>query len=367
MRTFVSIALLAAPLAAQDCNQNGVPDAQDIAQQDSNDCDASGIPDECEYASLWLFQDFDGNGALPAGVSETTTGLWHETSACRPAGGGATGEFMYFGQDATCNFDTGATAQGLYVLRDLALPVDSAILLSYWSYYAGESGGAVDCDTVMIVDGAFMGVLSGPVLDDYCDEPPIPPNWRYRTVDLAAFAGQTVDLYWGFNSDDQLFNFDFGWGIDDIRIWTATDVSGNGVPDLCERISVTYCSSNPNSTGQTAGLAALGSAVVADEDLFLRTVFVPQNEFGYYLMSLTQASVNLPPPSGGILCLGSPFIRFRQNVLNSGSIGELRMRIDFQDLPQQTVFMPGDTWNLQAWFRDGGSSNTSRAVTVSFQ
>jgi len=38
----------AALALAQDCNANGIPDDDDLAQGASNDCDQSGVPDECE-------------------------------------------------------------------------------------------------------------------------------------------------------------------------------------------------------------------------------------------------------------------------------------------------------------------------------
>ena len=37
------------PLAAfDDCNQNGIPDDQDLAAGSSEDCNRNGIPDECD-------------------------------------------------------------------------------------------------------------------------------------------------------------------------------------------------------------------------------------------------------------------------------------------------------------------------------
>ncbi|MCP3919573.1 MAG: hypothetical protein GY711_28900 [bacterium] len=365
MRKLFLVWILCLPALGQDCNQNGIPDPQDVAAGNSADCNTNGVPDECEYGTLLLYQDFDG-APLPVGVTESRGDLWHTTNQCRPVGGGGSGAYEYFGLDASCNFHAG-TVLGNYQLNGVSLPADTTILLSYWSYYEGENGGEMSCDGEFSVDAAYMGVLAQAVLDDYCNEPSSNPEWRYRTVDLSAFAGQTVDLFWQFSSDDELFNTFFGWGIDDIRIWSFEDVSGNGVPDPCERVSLTYCSSNPNSTGSVAGLAALGSVDLSDQDLFLRTVFVPQNVFGYYLMSMVQDSTPLPAPSQGNLCLGLPIVRFDQNVLQSGAIGELRMRIDFQNLPQQTVFQPGETWNFQSWFRDGATSNTSRGVLVAFQ
>lgn len=44
---------------AVDCNQNGIDDADDIAQGTSNDCDVNGTPDECQI-------DQDGDGYIDA-------------------------------------------------------------------------------------------------------------------------------------------------------------------------------------------------------------------------------------------------------------------------------------------------------------
>jgi hypothetical protein len=44
-----------------DCNDNGVPDSQDIADETSDDCNLNGIPDECEIAA-GTATDANGNG-----------------------------------------------------------------------------------------------------------------------------------------------------------------------------------------------------------------------------------------------------------------------------------------------------------------
>ncbi len=44
-----------------DCNQNGVPDTQDLASGTAQDCDANGIPDSCEIAA-GAKPDLNGNG-----------------------------------------------------------------------------------------------------------------------------------------------------------------------------------------------------------------------------------------------------------------------------------------------------------------
>jgi V8-like Glu-specific endopeptidase len=44
-----------------DCNENGIPDDQDIANGTSQDCNANAVPDECDIAS-GTSQDQDGDG-----------------------------------------------------------------------------------------------------------------------------------------------------------------------------------------------------------------------------------------------------------------------------------------------------------------
>jgi len=48
-----------------DCNNNGVPDATDIANSSSADCNSNSIPDECDISS-GLLEDFDGG---PVGIA----------------------------------------------------------------------------------------------------------------------------------------------------------------------------------------------------------------------------------------------------------------------------------------------------------
>jgi hypothetical protein len=51
------IAIFGEPVAALDCNHNGIEDATDIANGTSADCNNNGIPDECEA-------DTDGDGLI---------------------------------------------------------------------------------------------------------------------------------------------------------------------------------------------------------------------------------------------------------------------------------------------------------------
>ena len=106
----------------------------------------------------------------------------------------------------------------------------------------------------------------------------------------------------------------------------------------------------------------------------LVTIDVTPNQFGYYLMSMNQGSLPLPPPSQGNLCLAHPIIRFNvmpQQILFSGPNGLMVFPVDLTNLPQNTVFQPGETWNFQCWFRDvvgqNFTSNTSDGLSITWQ
>ena len=66
-------------VTVRDCNQNGVPDEDDIALGTSPDCDLNGVPDECDIAAGAL--DLDGDGVpdvcegLSADVAELSVSL----------------------------------------------------------------------------------------------------------------------------------------------------------------------------------------------------------------------------------------------------------------------------------------------------
>jgi hypothetical protein len=49
------------PFPGPDCNANGIPDPQDIANGTSQDCNANGVPDECD---IWngISDDMNSNG-----------------------------------------------------------------------------------------------------------------------------------------------------------------------------------------------------------------------------------------------------------------------------------------------------------------
>ncbi|MCP3916555.1 MAG: hypothetical protein GY711_13445 [bacterium] len=142
------------------------------------------------------------------------------------------------------------------------------------------------------------------------------------------------------------------------------------IDPVVDRVDIgnTYCPAHVNSTGFFARLLAQGSDRVGDNALTLLALRVPKHQVGYFLMSDTRDFVPYFGGSLGILCLGQPLVRFSDDIVHTGTDGEIVFTPDLTQLPQMTVIQPGETWNFQLWFRDiGNTSNTSTATEVIFQ
>lgn len=135
------------------------------------------------------------------------------------------------------------------------------------------------------------------------------------------------------------------------------------------------CAAVPNSTGRGAVLCAEGSLVALANDVTLGVVDLPLNSAGFFFTSPTALVIANPGSSVGNICIASPSIgRYSGSVLNSGALGEVSLRLDLANTPQQPggpiAVMAGDTRYWQYWYRDsvGGMavSNFSSALCVSF-
>ncbi len=142
-------------------------------------------------------------------------------------------------------------------------------------------------------------------------------------------------------------------------------------------VGVDYCSpAVANSTGFPADMQVVGSPVASENDLTLHCVDLPTGTFGFFLVSQTQAMINQPAGSQGVLCIAGQIGRYVApgQILNSGPAGEFTLTADTTAIPEPTQnveAMPGQTYNFTAWFRDsvGGmaTSNFADAVAVTFK
>jgi len=127
-----------------------------------------------------------------------------------------------------------------------------------------------------------------------------------------------------------------------------------------------YCSSNPNSTGAAALLAATGSATVADNDFSLVATDAPPDRPGLFFFGQGPQQV---PFGEGFLCISSAIQRV-QPVLAVAPSGTAWRRLDLTQPPAVGLLTPGSSWSFQFWFRDpaGGPSghNLTQGLQVGF-
>ena len=135
------------------------------------------------------------------------------------------------------------------------------------------------------------------------------------------------------------------------------NVAGAGAPPRLS-LGVTYCETqDPNSTGTYGHIFASGSPYIADNDLLLRANDLPDNSFGFFLVSPAAGYVVNPGGQQGILCVSGAIGRYigPGQIFHSGTTGSAVVLVDLLRTPTPNGFIPtmsGDRWHFQAWFRD---------------
>ena len=348
-----------------DCNGNGIPDSQDIAGGTSNDCNSNSIPDECDIASgtsadlnqngipdecegggiFWYRSPINGNwyAALPAlawedaqsqaqyyGGNLTTIRTDAENSWLATTFSGV-GKSFWIGYSDT-------KKEGLFVWASGETP-------GYENWSPGEPDD---------LNGADWVVLA-PSSGTWMDEPSAPER------------SGVIELVSG--------DCDSNWVPDtyEIALDPALDWNGDNVLDSC--LGPNYCTANVNSKSQFAVMSVSGSPIITDNNFTITASQMPAGEWGYFLMAETQGFIPMVGGSAGNLCLGFPFYRFNNAgngtgmVLNSGPTGTFSFSPNLTNLPQNVVFMIGETWDFQAWYRDGAAStsNFTDGIEVMFR
>ncbi|HEX3135144.1 MAG TPA: S8 family serine peptidase, partial [Planctomycetota bacterium] len=150
-----------------------------------------------------------------------TTGLWHRSSWRDHDGG----QSWYYGDEVKRTYNTGAANAGDLTSVSVSVPAGAPVL-SFWSWRVTEAGLSWDRSLVQIsVEGSntWNTVLQ---LSNTSG------TWQHHDIDLLAYAGQTIQVRFAFNTGDNLYNDFEGWYIDDVTIngmpvdgWLVMDAS----------------------------------------------------------------------------------------------------------------------------------------------
>ena len=133
------------------------------------------------------------------------------------------------------------------------------------------------------------------------------------------------------------------------------------------------CPGVVNSTGASAKLEVLGSAVAEEGYLRLRASHLPVGLAGVFLGARSSGLIPNPGGSHGNLCLGGAVARFNRTGQYgvSGLNGEYELQVDASNIPfgPGVSILAGQTWTFQLWYRDMDplqTTNFSDAVEVVF-
>ncbi|MEC8513337.1 MAG: hypothetical protein VX015_14435 [Planctomycetota bacterium] len=230
-------------------------------------------------------------------------------------------------------------------------------------FQISDGGGSFDVFFSLQSGGSVFGTVSG---DDWFNGtflgrgavdaavPSFNLKLEVGTIDLSAAAGDSITAVSFSNSS----NANGGVAI------LAVNVASVG-------LGTNYCVSNANSSGSSAVMGARGSSIVANNNLTLQASGMPANQFGIFVVA---ASQNQIPLSNGFLCITGTIGRYvgPGQIRSTGTTGAFELPIDLQAIPQgggTAATNPGQTWNFQAWFRDGvgAGSDFTDGISITFQ
>jgi len=172
------------------------------------------------------FIDF-ANGLIDqeTGANWTADGLWHVTAVGCVAGcAKINGAYAYFGQDASCDYETGAPVMG--TLTSPAIAVDQCIedivvLFSHFREVEQFAQGSYDRTAVEICwdGGAWQGIW-------FRDGRDPSPDCEELAIGPIPVQGAQLEIRFNFRSIDNMWNQFFGWALDDIAVKNAACVAG---------------------------------------------------------------------------------------------------------------------------------------------
>ena len=162
----------------------------------------------------------------------SATGLWHlanDSQCASPAPGyGSPVHAFYFGQDATCNYDTLSPVSGSLTSRLIGgLDGDSTLSFSYFRSVESYPLDAFDRTEVQIVT---EGETTTTVFALDSTNPSTLAWTSSGPISLTAFAGQTIRVRFHFDSVDPTENGFAGWLIDDVVVTGVSSCTANTPP-----------------------------------------------------------------------------------------------------------------------------------------
>jgi hypothetical protein len=144
-------------------------------------------------------------------VSAPVNGVGWQSDGTRAKGGTKS---LYYGNPTTKSYASGTTTNsGSATSAAIALPAGQKAQLGFWLYLDAEASDGFDVLTVK-VGTQVLWTKSKQTLSQY-------RSWLPISVDLSAFAGQTINVIFEFDTKDGWGNSGEGVFIDDVSVITS--------------------------------------------------------------------------------------------------------------------------------------------------
>jgi hypothetical protein len=117
-----------------------------------------------------------------------------------------------------------------------------------------------------------------------------------------------------------------------------------------------YCASSPDSAGQGMTMGYTGTTCATDQDFTVTATGGPANTNGIFYYGPNQIVQFF---GDGIRCVGGS--TFRLPVVQTDFFGDVVYTLDWTAPPVGSgngAWQPGDTWNIQFWYRDPAAGGT---------
>ena len=196
-------------------------------------------PNSVTSSHIFFYDDFDANTHAWSTqlLNGTTDNLWHltTTSSTSPT------HSYWLGIEGQGNYNTGRRISNALVSPPISLAgATGAVKLLFTENYFTELGWDY-CMVDVSTDGTTWTHLRG----GYGSAPSGDGNgWQVATLDLSAYANQTISIRFYFDTGDSILNAFTGWYVDDIVIFDQGgvvmgrkffDVNNNSQKDPGER------------------------------------------------------------------------------------------------------------------------------------